>query len=238
MLLGLKTKMLSIVTINKNNYAGLEQTIASLKLVTKRDFQWVCIDGKSTDGSVLLAQRFAQASDVIVSEGDSGIYAAMNKGVIQAHGEQILFLNSGDILVPISSIEQLHLDAHIDLSLFGFQIRQQFRKPRPNFWRFWSMPTSHQSIIYLRSLLLAEPFDERYRFAADFEHYLRVCRRPIRIKRSSYILSINESYGSDAHLPKLLQEYREALLANGAPLWWANAVYRLKTHYLPRVLPK
>ena len=228
--------MLSIVTINKNNYAGLEQTIASLKLVTKRDFQWVCIDGKSTDDSVLLAQRFAQASDVIVSEGDSGIYAAMNKGVIQAHGEQILFLNSGDILVPISSIEQLHLDSHIDLSLFGFQIRQQFRKPRPNFWRFWSMPTSHQSIIYLRSLLLAEPFNERYRFAADFEHYLRINRQALKIVRNFMTLIINEPYGSDAHLPKLLLEYRLALLQNGAPVWWANLVYWAKTHYLKLAL--
>ena len=163
----------------------------------------------------------------------------MNKGITHATQPSILFLNSGDTLSSkITSFAGLDLDSQADLYLFGFQIRNQLRKPRRNFWRYWSMPTSHQAIVYSSALLKRHQFDESYRFAADFEHYLRVCRRPIRIKRSSYILSINESYGSDAHLPKLLQEYREALLANGAPLWWANAVYRLKTHYLPRVLPK
>ena len=46
------------------------------------------------------------------------------------------------------------------------------------------------------------------------------------------ILSVNEPYGSDQHLPALLLEYKKALLENGLPLWWANTVYWLKTHYL------
>jgi len=233
-----RDKMLSIITINKDNCSGLAKTIASLRAVTKRDFQWVYIDGQSADDSVLLAQEFAQQGDIIVSETDSGIYSAMNKGVKRACGDHILFLNSGDELAPIDSIEELHLKSSAHLTLFGFQIRRQFRRPRPNIWRFWSMPTSHQAIVYLRSLLLTDPFDERYRFAADFEHYLRVCRQSIHINRSSYILSINESYGSDSHLPRLLSEYRDALLVNGAPLWWANGVYRLKSHYLRLILPK
>ena len=68
-----RDKMLSIITINKDNCSGLAKTIASLRAVTKRDFQWVYIDGQSADDSVLLAQEFAQQGDIIVSETDSGI---------------------------------------------------------------------------------------------------------------------------------------------------------------------
>lgn len=229
--------MLSIVTINKDNLAGLTQTIESIKQLPPSDFQWVCIDSVSTDGSVALAKAFARERDVVICERDTGIYNAMNKGVQAATGDQILFLNSGDTLAPqVRSIANLGCDSTMDLNLFGFEIRDQIRLPRMNLWRFWSMPTSHQAIIYSRALLLAQPFDESYRFAADFEHYLRINRTPIRIKRISQTLIVNEPYGSDQHLPKLLAEYRHALIKNGSPHWWAHFVFWLKTHYLKRAL--
>jgi glycosyltransferase involved in cell wall biosynthesis len=229
--------MLSIITINKDNLAGLTQTIDSIKQLSPGDFQWVCIDSVSTDGSVALAKAFAREQDVVISERDTGIYNAMNKGVQAATGDQILFLNSGDTLAPqLTSISGLGCDSTMDLNLFGFEIRDQIRLPRMNLWRFWSMPTSHQAIIYSHSLLLAQPFDESYRFAADFEHYLRINRAPLRIKRIPRTLIVNEPYGSDQHLPKLLAEYRHALIKNGSPHWWAHFVYWLKTHYLKRAL--
>ncbi|MBU3630038.1 glycosyltransferase [Polynucleobacter sp. AP-Melu-500A-A1] len=229
--------MLSIITINKDNLAGLRQTIESIKQLPRNEFEWICIDSVSTDGSVALAQEFAGAGDVVISERDSGIYNAMNKGVQAARGDQILFLNSGDTLAPqITSISGLGCDPSMDLNLFGFQIRDQIRLPRMNLWRFWSMPTSHQAIIYSRALLLVEPFDESYRFAADFEHYLRINRKPLKMKRIARTLIVNEPYGSDQHLPKLLAEYRHALMKNGCPSWWAHFVFWLKTHYLKRAL--
>jgi len=73
--------MLSIITINKDNKAGLQKTISSLSNLYPRDFQWVFIDSCSIDGSLEIANAFAQQNDVLVSEPDSGIYNAMNKGV-------------------------------------------------------------------------------------------------------------------------------------------------------------
>ena len=225
--------MLSIVTINKDNRVGLQKTIDSLKGMRERNYQWVCIDSASNDGSVDLANQFKAQDDIVISEKDTGIYSAMNKGINHANGDYVLFLNSGDTLSSqIKSLDFMKLVAGHDLALFGFEIRNTLRKPRSNSWRFWSMPTSHQAIIYSRALLRENPFDESYRFAADFEHYLRINRTHLSIYSDETALIVNEPYGSDAHLPALLGEYRHALIKNGYPKLWAHFVYWFKTYYL------
>lgn len=231
--------MLSIVTINKDNQAGLQKTIESLKQLSSREFQWICIDSVSKDDSVKLANEFKGEGDVVISENDSGIYNAMNKGINYAQGEFILFLNSGDTLSSkIDSLEFMRNFVHADLALFGFEIRSQLRTPRTNAWRFWSMPTSHQAIMYSKDLLKQNNFDETYRFAADFEHYLRINRKALNIYRDDRPLIVNEPYGSDSHLPALLKEYRHALIKNGSPKLWAHFVYWFKTYYLQWALRK
>jgi glycosyltransferase involved in cell wall biosynthesis len=225
--------MLSIVTINKDNRIGLQKTINSLQSLGERNYQWICIDSVSTDGSVELANQFKTQDDVVISEKDNGIYNAMNKGISLAKGDYVLFLNSGDTLsTQMKSLDFMKVVTGHDLALFGFEIRNTQRRPRANGWRFWSMPTSHQAIVYSSALLKQNPFDESYRFAADFEHYLRINRTHLSIYSDDRALIVNEPYGSDAHIPVLLSEYRHALIKNGYPKLWAHFVYWLKTYYL------
>lgn len=87
---------LSIITINLNNKAGLQKTIDSVIAQTCKDFEWIVIDGGSTDGSKELIKEYADEISYWVSEPDNGIYNAMNKGIRVARGEYFLFLNSGD----------------------------------------------------------------------------------------------------------------------------------------------
>ena len=230
--------MLSIVTINRNNAYGLSKTIASLQEQSTDNFEWVFIDGNSTDDSLLIAKEFQRQNDVLVSELDSGIYNAMNKGIVKASGDMIIFLNSGDVFSDSTAIERIyrHWTPRLQLLLFGFEVRGKVRMPKELWWRCWSMPTSHQALIYSRKLLQQFHFDEKYRFAADFEHFLRICGGSLIVKRIKELLVINEVYGSDASLAKVLDEYRLALVANGYPKLWANFVYTLKTYYLNRVL--
>lgn len=101
---------LSIITINYNNASGLRKTLASVASQTYRDIEHIIIDGGSTDGSVdvikeyesTIKQRVTIDKSTIqlkwVSEKDSGIYNAMNKGVRKASGEYVYILNSGDVL--------------------------------------------------------------------------------------------------------------------------------------------
>lgn len=87
---------LSIITINLNNKAGLQKTIDSVITQTCKDFEWVIIDGGSTDGSRELIEKYADNVSYWISEPDRGIYNAMNKGIRLSHGEYLQFLNSGD----------------------------------------------------------------------------------------------------------------------------------------------
>ena len=90
---------LSIITINFNNYDGLQKTIESVVSQTMRDFEWIVIDGGSTDGSKELIEQNEQHLIYWCSEQDKGVYDAMNKGILRAKGEYCLFLNSGDYLL-------------------------------------------------------------------------------------------------------------------------------------------
>ena len=98
---------LSIITINRNNAEGLRKTIESVVSQTYTDFEYIIIDGASTDESVEVIKEYADKIDYWVSEPDTGIYNAMNKGILKANGEYLLFLNSGDWLVDEDVIERV-----------------------------------------------------------------------------------------------------------------------------------
>ena len=87
---------LSVITINYNNREGLADTICSVESQTLKDFEWIVVDGGSTDGSRELIEAHKGSFTSWVSEPDSGIYNAMNKGIRMSGGEYLLFLNSGD----------------------------------------------------------------------------------------------------------------------------------------------
>lgn len=102
--------ILSIITINYNNAAGLEKTMKSVLSQTNNDFEYVVIDGGSNDGSAdiirLYEKEFGSRLNW-VSERDKGIYNAMNKGIRKAQGEYLEFLNSGDCLVADQVVERM-----------------------------------------------------------------------------------------------------------------------------------
>jgi glycosyltransferase involved in cell wall biosynthesis len=88
--------LLSIITINLNNEEGLRKTISSVLDQTFTDFEYIIIDGGSTDGSLQILQHYSDKLKYWSSEPDGGIYNAMNKGIRVSTGEYLQFLNSGD----------------------------------------------------------------------------------------------------------------------------------------------
>lgn len=98
---------LSIITVNLNNRDGLKKTIDSVVTQTFKDFEWIVIDGGSTDGSKELLEQYADHFAYWVSEPDKGIYNAMNKGIKVAKGEYCLFLNSGDVLYYSDILQEI-----------------------------------------------------------------------------------------------------------------------------------
>lgn len=102
--------LLSIVTINCNNAAGLKKTMNSVQAQSCKEIEYIVVDGASTDGSVDVVKRFETEFEgglTWVSEPDSGIYNAMNKGIRMAAGKYIQILNSGDMLAAPDVIERM-----------------------------------------------------------------------------------------------------------------------------------
>lgn len=97
---------LSVITINYNNRDGLRKTIESVVNQTFKDFEYIVIDGGSTDGSVNVIKEYAGRIDYWISEPDKGIYNAMNKGIDVANGGYCLFLNSGDYFIRKSVLDE------------------------------------------------------------------------------------------------------------------------------------
>jgi glycosyltransferase involved in cell wall biosynthesis len=101
--------MISIITINRNNAAGLEKTMRSVASQTSKAFEYIVIDGASTDGSVEVIKKLEAEFPHLkwVSEPDAGIYNAMNKGIRMATGDYCQFLNSGDFLAADDVVEKM-----------------------------------------------------------------------------------------------------------------------------------
>lgn len=108
---------LSIITINYNNKEGLKRTAESVKRQRCKDFEYIVVDGDSSDGSKEVMQEYADTIDIAISEKDTGIYNAMNKGVKVAQGEFLLFLNSGDWLnsTDVTEVILSYLTDNIDI---------------------------------------------------------------------------------------------------------------------------
>ena len=118
---------LSIITINYNNKEGLQKTIESVVNQTSQDFEYIIIDGGSTDGSVDVIQRFNDSTIqhfTWISEPDTGIYNAMNKGIRKASGEYCQFINSGDCLVSNDVTEKMLTNMPECSILYGNMLKE------------------------------------------------------------------------------------------------------------------
>ncbi|MBU0859507.1 MAG: glycosyltransferase [Alphaproteobacteria bacterium] len=164
----------SVITVTRNNRTGLRRTHDSLAEQTCRDFEWIIIDGASTDGTPDDLPGYTPHS---ISEPDSGIYDAMNKGLARANGHYVLFLNAGDVLAGpdvLAAIKALPLHDFI----YGDGIEDGFHKPaRPHTQKLWGLFTYHQALLYSRTLINNLRYDTRYRLGADYKFTLEFLDR-------------------------------------------------------------
>ena len=98
---------LSIITVNLNNLTGLQKTMQSVFEQTFTNYEYIIIDGGSTDGSKEWIAQHADKLAYWVSEKDGGVFNAQNKGIVKSKGEYLLFLNSGDYFYTVEAIGAL-----------------------------------------------------------------------------------------------------------------------------------
>lgn len=215
-------KKISIITINYNNLEGLKKTVASVINQTWKEFEYIVIDGGSTDGSAAFIESQNENIDYWVSEPDKGIYNAMNKGIAKATGEYLLFLNSGDDLNDIKSLEENHIHLeekeiiYFDINVEGDGIF--FVKKCPAIMSFsylYHETLPHQS-TFIRKELFEKIgyYDEDIKIVSDWKFFIvalikhNATYKHIDAVFSTFYLdgiSFLENYSNDRNL--VLNEY-------------------------------
>lgn len=172
---------LSIITINYNNCEGLRKTIDSVLSQTWKDFEWIVIDGGSTDGSRELIEQYQEHFAYWCSEPDKGVYNAMNKGIAKAKGEYLNFMNSGDTYYEAETLQKVFAEKRSADVVYGdcLKVYEDHTEMMvyPNSMEFYVISEGmicHQA-MFIRSLFLKDnPYDESMKICADRKHLIGV----------------------------------------------------------------
>lgn len=207
---------LSIITINYNNRDGLQQTIDSVVNQTFKDYEWIVVDGGSTDGSRELIEQNSEHFEWWVSEPDKGIYNAMNKGIAHANGEWFLFLNSGDWLFSNDVIEKVFSKEYQSDVLYGNVMyhwpdkRGMELEQKPDsvsLYFFYSDTLCHQATFYRKSIFDTHSYNENYRICSDWELYIKLLIEGYQFQHIPFCISNFAQDGMSSHLtPEHLAE--------------------------------
>lgn len=174
---------LSIITVNHNNRSGLLKTIESAINQTFKNYEYIIIDGASTDGSAELIKEYSDRIYYWVSERDSGIYNAMNKGIKRANGEYLLFLNSGDKLINKNILGEVFKEDHKEDIIYGDityfdPVKKKMLKPclpeKPDLYFFYKQSLWHQAAFIKRKLFTKYgDYNENNKLVSDWEYFLK-----------------------------------------------------------------
>lgn len=174
---------LTIVTVNRNNSKGLRKTMESVLSQSFKDYEYIILDGASTDDSVEVIKSLSVPSVVWKSEPDKGVYDAMNKALLMAGGEWVCFMNSGDCFHSASVLSEI-FDAH-DRELSGadviygdtmntFSWGNIIERPDGLKKMDRRMAFCHQSSFVRTSQARSIMFDMRYKIAADYNMFYKL----------------------------------------------------------------
>ena len=207
----------SIITINYNNREGLELTIKSVINQTSKDFEYIVIDGGSTDGSVDIIKQNADHINYWVSEKDKGVYNAMNKGIAQAKGDYLVFMNSGDCFhTPdvLSSVADYQEEIICGKVLKGNStIPSGHHKPTITLVDLMRGSLPHQAMFIKRELMQKHPYDENYKILSDWKFCIQaLVFDNCTFRNSDIIIADYDISGISTNSNGLLAKEREIIL--------------------------
>lgn len=184
------TPKFSIITVTYNAEDTVERTIESVESQTYPNKEYILVDGASKDGTMAIVNQYRPSIDHLISEPDRGLYDAMNKGMALATGDYLCFLNAGDRFYNDSTlnciVDTLRSGDLPDV-IYGetalvnergeFVRMRRLAVPETLNWKSFKqgMLVCHQAFFAKRSL--AEPYDLKYRFSADFDWCIRVMKK-------------------------------------------------------------
>jgi glycosyltransferase involved in cell wall biosynthesis len=225
---------LSIITINYNDKVGLNKTIQSVISQSWQDFEYIVIDGGSSDGSEILI-RDQKRIDYSISEKDSGIYDAMNKGIKVAKGDYLLFLNSGDFLVNETILSQVVDKLDSKTSIYYGNLFYSNQGKRTLLWT----PPSELSFSYFLNNSLPHPssfikkelffkyflYNESLKIISDWEFFIYcICKMNEKYQHLDVVISDFDDGGLSSKKENLekIEFEKKQVLKNIFPLFYED----------------
>lgn len=191
--------LLSIVTICRNCKNDILCTLQSIAHQTFKNYEWIIIDGDSTDGTKEILLNYSSSYDAYVSEKDYGIYDAMNKGVKLAHGEWILFMNGGDQFYDFDVLERIFENAISDKVGVLYGDEERYIEGKTHIYRLpdripkyflCSQSFAHQSMLYRRKLFdRYGEYDTSYKMSGDSEFNDRLLSAGVKFQKIPLIIA-------------------------------------------------
>lgn len=174
-------RKITIVTINYNNVSEIEKTIQSVINQEYKNIEYIIIDGGSSDGSMEVVNKYKNNIHHIVSEKDSGIYNAMNKGIQLAGGEYINFMNSGDTFTDKQVISKVFAYSNNEDIIYGHTnrvlkdkiISQKIHPSRLSYSYLIEKSINHQAMFVKLTWAKQLPFNENYKMISDWDFLIR-----------------------------------------------------------------
>ena len=210
----------SIITVTYNASSVIGVTLESVLSQTYTNYEYILVDGGSTDDTVAVAKSSGIEFAHIVSERDNGIYDAMNKGITLATGDYLCFLNAGDAFFAPDTLQTI-VDAIADETelpdvLYGetaevdaqrnFVRMRRLQAPKKLTWHSFrnGMLVCHQSFYARREI--APMYDLRYRLSSDVDWCIKV------MKRSKKMVNVNAVVVNYLQNGLSLQHHRKSLV--------------------------
>lgn len=176
------TPTISIITVTYNAAAKFGDLLTSLRAQTDRDFEWVVVDGASTDGTVELLENAADVVTRFVSEPDCGIYDAMNKAVRMASGDYYLVCGADDLLSPTAIADYRSAAARTSADIVSARVDTEVGTVLPSKGKAWlhghlAFVSQHSVGALIRRSLHQDfgMYSRRFPIAADQYFLKRVC---------------------------------------------------------------
>ena len=219
----------TIVTCTYNAAGTLAATLESVAWQTEQPLEHIVMDGASPDGTAEIARAFKERHRAgylrVVSEPDKGLYHAMNKGLEEARGDYLVFLNAGDTLPSpgtLATLSALAEDSGTPGVLYGntdivdasgkFVRHRRLSPPARLTWKSFrqGMLVCHQAFYARTDIACSTPYDTRYRFSADFDWCVRVLKKAGSATGTEAVVAnyLEEGLTTQNHRKSLAERFR------------------------------
>lgn len=213
----------TIITITYNAARWLERTVVSILSQSYPNIEYLIIDGGSKDGTVDIIKQYAPGIAYWVSEPDKGLYDAMNKGLKQATGDYVWFINAGDTLQSAATVQRIAMKIgkrpslpdviYGETSIVDAEGKplgmRRLKAPKQLTWKSFRMGmlVCHQSFIAKRTI--APEYDLQYRLSADYDWCIRCLKQAKSIYNTKMILSnyLEEGLSTQQRKASLKERY-------------------------------